>query len=140
MRKLIYVIFCLLAVSCDIETSDNGDLDGYWQLKTVDTLSSGISADVREDGIFWAFQFDLMEAWVIGEDGVFFRFSHMGDSLRIYDPYIDNRDSGDIALTDVSMLYPMGISSTDETFSVLKLNSSNMELQSECLHLIFRKY
>ena len=32
MRKLLYIFFVLLMfAACDIHTSDNGDLDGYWQ-------------------------------------------------------------------------------------------------------------
>ena len=30
-----------MIAACDIHTSDNGYLDGYWQLKSVDTLSNG---------------------------------------------------------------------------------------------------
>lgn len=45
MRKLLYIFFVLLMfAACDIHTSDNGDLDGYWQLRSVDTLSTGALA------------------------------------------------------------------------------------------------
>ncbi|MDY2692200.1 MAG: lipocalin-like domain-containing protein, partial [Prevotella sp.] len=30
----------MLVSSCDMETSDNGDFDGYWQLASVDTLAT----------------------------------------------------------------------------------------------------
>ena len=39
MRKLLYIFTMLLMLAaCDIHTSNNGDLDGYWQLSSVDTL------------------------------------------------------------------------------------------------------
>ena len=44
MRKLLYIFIVLMMfAACDIHTSDNGDLDGYWQLRSVDTLSTGCS-------------------------------------------------------------------------------------------------
>lgn len=43
----------LLLTSCDIETSDNGDLDGYWHLVRVDTLATGVSSDLSETRVFW---------------------------------------------------------------------------------------
>lgn len=127
-------------IGCDIEMSDNGDLDGLWQLRSVDTLSTGASGDMRESGVYWAFQFDLMEAQMVNEDGIFFRFTLTADSLLLYDPYIDERDSSDIALTDPTILYPYGIHALDEGFAVLSLSSSAMQLQCDELRLTFRKY
>ena len=42
-RKDIYTIIAawltaVLSASCEIETSDNGDLDGFWHLERVDTI------------------------------------------------------------------------------------------------------
>ena len=41
MKRLIFVLtICMALVACDIETSGNGDLDGFWQLRQVDTLAT----------------------------------------------------------------------------------------------------
>lgn len=143
MSKAVTIIVLSLmfsVVSCDLETSNNGDLDGLWQLRSVDTLSTGASGDMRESGVYWAFQFDLMEAQMVSEDGIFFRFTITADSLLLSDPYIDKRDSSDIALTDPTALYPYGIHALDEGFAVLSLSSSAMQLQCDELRLTFRKY
>ena len=63
MKKLIIFVFglCLLATACELETSKNGDLDGLWQLKTVDTLASGHSADMRQSQTWWAIQGKMLQ-------------------------------------------------------------------------------
>ena len=49
MKKLLYIfIFTLAVAACEIHTSENGDLDGYWQLHKVDTLANGSSCDMRD--------------------------------------------------------------------------------------------
>ena len=55
MRKLLYLIITfMMIIACDIHRSDNGDLDGFWQLKSVDTLSTGGTCDMR-DSMFLGF-------------------------------------------------------------------------------------
>ena len=45
MKKIIGILFFAVLVftlsSCEIETSQNGDLDGFWHLEQVDTLATG---------------------------------------------------------------------------------------------------
>ena len=49
MRKIICVLaFSMLLVSCELETSGNKQLDGYWQMSQVDTLATGGITDTRE--------------------------------------------------------------------------------------------
>ena len=141
MRKTIIAMLSLaavLCVSCEIETSGNGSLDGFWQLSQVDTIG-GSSADMRAKGVFWAVQTDLLEARSASAD-VFFRFSYTGDSLFLSDPYMNNRDSSDIKVTDASQLTSLGINSLDERFRVVTLDGGTMVLRSDVLLLSFRKY
>jgi hypothetical protein len=45
MKKIIGVlslaVMMLTLSSCEVETSQNGDLDGFWHLEQVDTLATG---------------------------------------------------------------------------------------------------
>ncbi len=128
----------LLCMSCEFETSDNGDLDGFWQLRQVDTLQGG-SADMRGNGVYWAVQTDLLQARTSSVD-VFFRFSHTSDSLFLSDPYFNDRMSSDIKVTDPAPLAPLGINRLEERFRVVSLDGGSMVLQSDVLRLYFRKY
>lgn len=142
MRKLLYIftIFLTLA-ACDIHTSDNGDLDGYWQLRSVDTLNGG-TCDMRDSMKFWAFHADMLQMRDNHEDikSIFMRFDISDNVMTLSDPIIDQRDSSDIVLTDYTMLHHYGVHNVPETLKVITLNSSTMVLESNVLRLNFRKY
>ena len=70
--------------SCEMETSDNGDLDGFWHLESVDTLSTGGSCDLSEKRVFWGVQHKLISIThyeLLGSRGDYARFEQTGDSL-----------------------------------------------------------
>lgn len=141
MKRLFYImIACMVMTACEIQPSNNGDLDGYWQLTDVDTLSTGGTADMRENRVFWGVQKGLVETWEIGKKAVIFRFIYDESSLTLFDPYKDDRDAADIKVTDVSELYSMGINNLKEHFDVTALNGGSMTLTSSTLRLRFRKY
>ena len=62
-----YLIFSISAflifsfTSCELETSGNGDLDGFWHLVQVDTLQTGGVNDTSKELFFWSFQVNLLE-------------------------------------------------------------------------------
>ncbi len=166
MRKYIYAIaLAAMLGSCTLETSDNGNLDGLWQLRSLDSLAlagadlrtapsrnvvgavlrtapsrnGGSSVDMHASGVYWAVQLDLLEA----RDRhvrVLFRFNHTGDSLVLSNPYVNLRDSSDIKVNESAMLAPLGINSLEEHFAVKALSSGSMVLESPTLRLHFRKY
>lgn len=144
MRKLLYIFTMLLMLAaCDIHTSNNGDLDGYWQLRSVDTLSSGMSCDMRDSMLFWSFQDNLLHVRDNKEeklDKVFMRFTISDKVMTLTNPIIDLRDSSDLVLTDTTFLRHYGIHDMPETLKVVTLNSSTMILENRVLRLNFRKY
>ena len=143
MRKLLYIFFVLLMfAACDIHTSDNGDLDGYWQLRSVDTLSTGGTCDMRDSMRFWGFQANLLHVRYKNEKirKVLMRFNITDNVMILSDPIIDLRDSSDILFTDTTILWHYGIHDIPETLKVITLNSSTMVLENRVLRLNLRKY
>lgn len=135
----------VMAACSDFHSSDNGKLDGFWQLTQVDTLTSGRSEDVRPKQIFWSVQANLLKmadlhAMLDKYHGIFFRFEMEEARLRVYNPVIDMREAGDSIVTSVETLRFYGLSSLDEVFAVLRLEDTKMILQNEQLRLYFRKY
>ena len=94
---LFAFMFCLSA--CELETSHNGKLDGWWLLTAVDTLQTGGHANVEAQQCTWAFQGRLLELRdVPGQCGDYLlSFAQHGDDLLLSHPYLSARDSGDIA-------------------------------------------
>lgn len=127
--------------SCEIETSNNGKLDGYWHLNSVDTLSTGGTLDLSEETRFWAIQTDLLN--VVDRGGTagnfMFRFEHKDGKLRLYDPHKNAKLEGDPAVESADSLNPFGVNALDETFNVETLSNSRMILSTDTLCLHFNK-
>lgn len=136
-----------VTAACELHTSDNGDLDGFWQLTQMDTLSSGRSADMKSTRIFWAVQADLLEMRDLSDlkyIPIFFRFKHQGDTLVLSEPIADLRyitpESPDSIITSPATLYFYGIRQLQDTLRVLRLDSEKLTLQSRHYRFYFRKY
>lgn len=145
MKKLyIYIIgVMLLMVGCDVESSDNGNLDGFWHMTTkTDKYAKCGAVDMRDSGLTWSFQGKLLELRDVNDrqKDIVLSFDHAGNTLRVYNPYIVERDSDDIKISDPMMLLPYGVFNTDEKYDVVELKSDKMVLESERFLLKFRKY
>lgn len=131
MKRILYMIIgvTLLLTGCDKEYSDNGHLDGFWQL----TSSPGIT---------WSFQGHILELRDVNKvhQDIVMSFTREGDKLKLSDPYRVDRDSDDVALKDADMLIPYGISNTSTEFRISELTSSRMVLDNNTTHLEFRKF
>ena len=145
MKHFLLLItgICLLLTSCDIETSDNGDLDGYWHLVRVDTLATGVSRDLSDTRVFWGVEMRLLEAvdhdHDMGHYGYLFNFERKGQTLRLYNGHKHERAEGDILVENVETIAPLGINALDDLFTIETLNSSDMVLKDKVLRLWFKK-
>lgn len=150
MKKALYIFtsviayfaLCMAMISCDIETSDNGNLDGFWQLTQIDSIANNKSVLVKESQIFWAIQTDVMEVRNIsaGDTKILFRFNKTGNQLTIHTPYMEKDKDHRELLSDSTVLKPYYIQGLEETYEIDKLNNSNMQLSGSVLRLHFRKY
>lgn len=88
--KTILAAFALVALaSCEIETSDNGDFDGFWHLERVDTLATGGTTDLSKKRVFWGVQYKLISVYDIDKEGTFgyyLRFKQTRDQIVTYSP------------------------------------------------------
>jgi len=146
MKKHILFPVLLLAavmpfVSCELETSDNGDLDGFWHLVQADTLATSGVRDMRKERIYWSFQCDLLKVddKTGNNKSILLRFDHSGGKMTLSEPYIYDRSSGDIKLEDAELLRPFGINDMTETFDMIHLSGSHMIMESPVLRLSFKK-
>ena len=155
MKKLLYILSIVGTVcltSCDIETSDNGDFDGFWHLVRVDTLATSGSCDVSQKTVFWAVQYHLIQlrGGDRREDGgqgreCYLRFELSDDQLVVFNPHqkerSDDESRADPAIDDdhFFLLKPYGINDYTERFVIERLNSDEMVLKSATLRLHFYK-
>lgn len=149
MRKKVYNILTIVTVmlalsftaSCTLETSGNGDLDGYWHLVRVDTLATGGTCDMSEELVFWAIQGKLLNTAdrSTSSNGFIMRFNAEDGCLSVYDIHTHDRANGDVKVEDPVVLSPFGINALEEKFVIESLSSKRMTLSTEVLRLSFYK-
>ncbi len=146
-KKSLYILSIFITgmifISCEIETSGNGKLDGYWKLCSIDTLSTGNRSDLTEKSIFWAVQSDILSA----QDNekslstkYLFRFTHTTDSLILYNPQLYDKAEGNKEITDTEIIKHLGINKLTNRFHIEKLSGKNMDLSDENLKLHFVRF
>lgn len=150
MKKLsLYIIIgvSLLMVSCNLVISDNGDLDGLWQLRTIENLRTGQISDGRDRGVQWAFQGSLLQLCASTDtifSDVFCSFCHDGATLELTNPHFFGRFvegvNDDVRVEDAKYLHVYGLYRLEESYRVLQLDGETMRLQSDSVRLYFRKY
>ena len=142
MKKITFLFAAfLLLTSCEIEFSNNGKLDGFWQLIAVDTLATQHTSDLKTSGRTWAFQGRLLEMRDTkgGYSDLYFSFEHRGDSLFLDSPCLSDRDVDDIKITDVNIVRPYGVNGLKEGFEIESLSNNKLILRSKTLRLMLRK-
>ncbi len=132
-RVLFYIIIGMgLLTSCSSESSNNGDLDGFW-------LMTG------RPGLSWSFQGKILEFRDVNQihPDLMAKFRHEGNLLIVYDLRKLDRDAGDLPVTESEAedLRAYGISNLEEEqFQIKQLTSDDMHLESSSESLYFRKY
>jgi len=160
-RNLFFIASACLALataawsltSCTIESSDNGDLDGFWHLEGVDTLATAGHLDLSRERVFWGVQHQLISCAKITDTnmfsfrGYYFRFDQTADSLVLHSPYKNNwhqdqgDNGGDLPATAVNdSIRSYGINQLREPFYKEKLKGGKMTLRSKTLRLYFTKF
>lgn len=153
-RFFIYIIgVALVLTACDVDGSDNGSLDGFWQMTSREDVFCGTmgKVDMRNSGITWSFQgsiLELRDVKKVNQD-IIASFERNGDVLKLNRFYFVDRDNGDrmIENTDTTVsayLMPYGINNANEQlFQIEELTSGKMVLVSRDPYsgrMEFRKY
>ena len=143
MRKwfiMLSVLSLFFLVGCELETTDNGDLDGYWHQERVDSLSSQRSVDYGQARIFWSIQFKLLQLSDLENNTIIYNLVYDNQQLTLANPYMFDRADGDTLVTDVEVLRRYGVNALQENMKVVSLQSDRMVLESPVLRLHFKKY
>ena len=152
MKKAIYTAIGATMIaamtSCTIETSDNGNFDGFWHLEQVDTLATGNTLDMSGKRVFWGVQYKLISVYDIDKEGTFgyyLRFKQTRDQIVTHTPYKNNwhqdvENGGDHPIDDPTQLAPYGINNLEEEFVKEKLDGGQMILRSKTLRLKFKRF
>lgn len=141
--SLIISVIAFLLTGCEIHRSDNGDLDGLWQMTIVEDLMTGETKDARDIQVTWGIQGTLLEMRSSEPPVIYAEFEH-GDGILVLREFCfsgrHDSDWGDKPVQDPADLNVYGIYRLEEYFKVLELNGDVMRLESARVRLLFRKY
>ena len=143
MRKWFIIqgfLSLIFLYGCELETTDNGDLDGYWHLEQVDSLAGQRSIDYGQSNIFWSIQFELLQLSNLEDNTIIYKLVYDNRQLTLANPCMFDRADGDTLVTNVEVLRQYGVNALQENFKVVTLESRTMVLESPVLRLHFRKY
>ena len=124
MKKSIFILLCLTALTSCQKEDQNGDLGGFWKLQLIELTDNDSVINTREKSRFWAVQLDLIQ---IGSGKG--RFQHIKDSLYIQMITMPHSPN------NYGFFNPK-----DERFGVLHLDRNGMILRSNKATLTFKKF
>ena len=137
-KSVIYILlFMIVAViaSCD-KLDKNGDLDGAWQLTSLQRSEDGTVVADKNSRIYYYFKLDLMELREVSDTMYYLaRFKHLGDSLIIGPVYQSPFDSL-VAISSVNEKF--GID--DGHMHINRLTSNDLILENKRFMITFRKF
>ncbi len=142
---ILYSSFIITLTGCEINSSDNGDLDNWWYLRQVDNTTDGTNTDYVSKKVFWSYIGKIMQTQGASAGTYLYRFEHKNNTLRVYSPRHHSKGKGDPLLTadELSKLTIHGLHLKDkgniidgeavyeETFTIEEINSDRMTLLNE---------
>ena len=148
MKRIIYKILILLTV---ISTSScesyhiHGDLDGFWQVSSIENKETGEIAQCNGD-LYYSFQRELVLISYVSpnaptglmKENYIAYFTHENDSIYMTDFRIYLDRSGKQA--PLSKLEKFGLYDTYNSFCVEELTSKSLILNSQTARILLRKH
>ena len=148
MKRYIYGLLMLLTIiatsSCESYLI-NGDLDGFWQVSSIENKTTGDITYCNGD-TYYSFQRELVLVSFVSpevptgqmKENYIAYFSYNNDSIAMTDFRIYHDPDG--AQAPLAKLEKFGLYETYNTFFVEKLSNSSLILNSGSARIILKKY
>lgn len=139
-----FMLFMVLITwGCDKKWPINGNLDGYWQLMTVETKADSIKTDCNR--MYMGIQLHMIELKDLGGNGYksfFGEFSYDEDQNIVVIKNLKGKsstaDNGQLA--NIKDLNPYGINAQETVFKVVKADGKTLILESDYARLTMRSF
>lgn len=145
-RPHLFTLIGLLTLTLSCEDFDiNGDLDGMWHLRSVETLSDQEIREVKSERIYYSVQQRLItvkrlttnEVTGKGYRQYIGRFNHTGDSLILHSFVLFQIED---SIATPEELSPFYLDGTVSRYAVRQLDNKQMVLRSTERELTFKKF
>lgn len=147
MKKIIYSILtaCTLAWTTSCGDYDiNGDLDGMWHLRTIETLANNSVENVKEQCVYYSIQQNLISVKRLYKPNSteqykqhIGRFIHTGDSLILHNFRVFQNEGIVSTPEDLAPFYLVG---TTSRYAIKKLDADEMVLRTGLQEFTFKKF
>lgn len=121
------LVMSMVSIGCTTKGDINGDLDGQWQLRSVERLSDG--SVITPQPLYYCFYLHTVNVTAPGGLKYGGNMTYEGSKLTL-----------DFPVTDVDKLNKWYIYENRTTFDILKLSSESLVLKSSEVVLTFRKF
>lgn len=140
--SLLAIMICM-TWGCDKKWPINGNLDGNWQLMSVETKADEVKTDCHR--MYIGIQLHMIELKDLGNNGYksfFGEFSYNEDenivTIKNLKGKISTSDNGQQA--NIKDLNPYGINAQETVFKVIKADGKNLILESDYARLTMRSF
>lgn len=137
------LLMVLITWGCDKKWPINGNLDGYWQLMTVETKADGVKTDCNR--LYMGIQLHMIELKDLGGNcykSFFGEFSYDEDQNIVVIKNLKGKsstsDNGQLA--NIKDLNPYGINAQETIFKVVKADGKTLILESDYARLTMRSF
>lgn len=148
MKNILYTLYiylvCLAICSCD-KLPKNGDLDGMWQVLTIE--HNGTTDNIKESQYYLSFQLDLFQLTTTRNNKIYYGyFDHKNDSI-IFRQFSDMAeehptapDNYPITSDNISIINQWGFYALKDSFKIELLTKDDMILRSKHARITYRKF
>lgn len=144
INRLLTYLFALMLASCESYLI-NGDLDGFWQVQTIERLETGEIVQCNNE-VYYAFQRHLVQltqyssTHVMGQMATRYHasFNWEGDSISMGD-FREYDLNGSKKKAPLSVLRKFGLYQEYTTFHI-DLSKESLILTSDSARICLRKY
>lgn len=140
--SLLVVMMCM-TWGCDKKWPINGNLDGNWQLMSVETKADEVKTDCHR--MYIGIQLHMIELKDLGDNGYksfFGEFSYNEDENIVIIKNLKGKnstsDNGQQA--NIKDLNPYGINAQETVFKVIKADGKDLILESDYARLTMRSF
>jgi hypothetical protein len=141
IRKSVLVLLTGIVCACS-ESPNDGNLDGYWQLMTVQESAQSPAVDVQSERLYVGFRRGLAEYYsdyLSGSVVVYANYRHTSDSLFVYN-FANGQDDTNPFYTTTDSLKRFYVDNLYERYAIEQLNDDRLWLSSGEKRLLFRKF
>lgn len=127
----IAIIFCVCSLTSCSKRPINGDLDGRWQILTIEKKE--VSENVKDSQLFYNFYLHVCNLAVYGSVVAEANLNYENNTISLNFPYVKSPE-------DMATLHKFGIFSNPVVFQVQHIDKKKLIIKEGDITITLRKF